>query len=158
MRAYEDHKLSGCNNGERHPAYVSASHRIPAVRTRYPKYLHCPVAKLESNRFEMTFHLTKHKSGGPYAPTTLAPTRWLVRPARTMSFSFSFSLSLSLSLPFSLFYFVPGSRTISMDHPAASRNIALWATVCQPGNRSDGNCYCSLISRISRTSRDESAG
>lgn len=29
----------------------------------HPKYLHWPVAKLESNRFEMTFHLTKHKSG-----------------------------------------------------------------------------------------------
>lgn len=86
MRAYEDHKLSRCNNGKRYPAYVSPSHRIPAARTRHPKYLHCPVAKLESNRFEMTFHLTKHKSGGPYASITLAPTRWLVWPARTMSF------------------------------------------------------------------------
>jgi len=136
VRAYEDHKLSRCNNGKRHLAYVPVSHRIPAARTRHPKYLHCPVAKLESNRFEMTFHLTKHKSGGPYAPTTLAPTRWFVRPVRTMSFLFlSLSLSLSLSplsLLLSLISFPAPPRTISMDHPAASRNIALWATVCQP--------------------------
>lgn len=151
VRAYEDHKLSRCNNRKRHPAYVSPSHRIPAARTRHPKYLHCPVAKLESNRFEMTFHLTKHKSGGPYAPTTLAPTRWLVRLARTMLFLF---LYLSLcSLSPSLISFPALPRTISMDHPAASRNIALWTTVCQPDNRLGGNCYCALISRICRELR-----
>lgn len=67
----------------------------------HPKYLHCPVAKLESNRFEMTFHLTKHKSGGPYAPTTLAPTRWLVcgLPGQC---PFSFSLYSLFFLPLSL--------------------------------------------------------
>lgn len=146
--------------GTRHPAYVSASHRIPAARTRHPKYLHCPVAKLESNRFEMTFHLTKHKSGGPYAPTTLAPTRWLVRPARTMSFLL-LSLSLSppsvLTLPLSFSHLVRGPSTSDFHGPSGggSRNIALWAAVCQPDNRLDGNCYCALISRMSRTSRDE---
>lgn len=94
------------------------------ARTWHPKYLHCPVAKLESNRFEMTFHLTKHKSDGPYAPTTLAPTRWLVRPARTMSLLLSLSFSLlsvllSLSLSFSLLFPVPLS-TDDFHEPSGS--------------------------------------
>lgn len=72
-RAYnEHHKLSRCYNRMR-PFRLVYMPRVPRPRarihrTRHPKYLHWPVAKLESNRFEMTFHLTKHKSESPVRP------------------------------------------------------------------------------------------
>lgn len=78
-------------------------------------------------------------------------------PGQCPFFPFLFLSPVSV-LSLFLISFPVSLRTISMDHPAASRNIALWATVCQSNNRSDGNCYCALISRMSQTSRDESGG
>lgn len=123
---------------ERGIPFISACWRrsLPPPRTRHPKYLHWPVAKLKSNRFEMTFHLTKHKSGGPYAPTTLAPTRWLVRPARTMSFLPPSPLYPSLSF----FYFLsPASRGSTWDDfHGPSGDVAKYRFVSHPVCQLDG--------------------
>lgn len=169
-RVYEDHKLSRCTTIERERerrerggVYICLRRFPSPFPAQHPKYLHWPVAKLKSNRFEMTFHLTKHKSGGPYAPTTFAPTRRLVRPARTMSFlslSVSTFLLLSLSLPL---FLSPASRGSTWDdfHGPSRRRREI--SLCEPpfvspANRSDGNCYCALISRMSQTWRVGSAG
>lgn len=105
-----------------------ASRRISRAYILNPKCLHWLVAKFESNTFEMTFHLTKHKrERQPYTPYVFAPTRWLVPGFhRDNVSSLSFFSSVS-SLPLDTVY-----RTISRDHPAASRNIILWVIVCQP--------------------------
>ena len=54
-RGEADHKLSSGNNEKRNPPSLSAWRH----HGRKAKYLQWPVAKLESNRFEMTFHLHK---------------------------------------------------------------------------------------------------
>jgi len=145
---HEDHKLSGRNNRKRHPAYicVAASRRIP--RTRHPKYLHCPVAKLESNRFEMTFHLTKHKSRETRTKCSRPPAGLCEsRQDNVLSF-----LSLFLFHSPALFVAAPG--TIRERFPwtiRRRREISL----CGPPFVSSrqppgfGNCYCALISRMS---------
>lgn len=86
------------------------------LRIRHPKYLHCPVARFKSNRFEMTFHLTLGTKGRDRT----RPGNARAHPLLCGITGQCSVLSRGIGL-----YRQPGSRTISMDHPAASRNIAL---------------------------------